>query len=266
MLQQSLQIQTQNPREEDFFRAMLQYFVTQYPMATWIYETHKHIVEFNCVNSTNQNTFQNVRKEISDLLIISFSPQRQLVKATFLQAKLKKTGFNRPLNFRGDVFQYFLLSQRPQIVDNNAMSYPYDILSTALYDSICSYGIFYKNNNLFDFSYSTACDINIISQRPITRNAYTRTLQFKNCQDVTLKHNMDIEARTIYGANVFEASLIRMEIGSPIFPPTIQAILSPYNQNRVIQELFETFNIDMDDIQEQYLKVHKNIMVINVDE
>lgn len=266
MLQQALQIQIQNPREEDFFRAMLQYFKTQYPMATWIRETHKHIVSFNCINHISHTNFNNVRKEISDLLIISFSPQRQLVKATFLQAKLKKDIFQRPLNFRGDAFQYFLLSHRPQIIDQNAIGYPQNILSAALYESIGSFGIFYTDNNFYDFSYSTARDIVIASRKPVKYSAYIRKMKFQNIQNVRINQNRDVEARTIYGANNFENSLINMEIGSPIPIRTTQIILSPYSQDPTVRTLFQTMNIEIDNFQEQYHKVHKNIMVINVDE
>ena len=97
MLYNALQIA--NPSEINLFRAMMAYFA-QNNANTLIQEHHKHIVSFNCYDPNNKLTvFNNVRKEICDLLIITYSAQNKLVRATFLQAKYTKNFYQNPFRF-----------------------------------------------------------------------------------------------------------------------------------------------------------------------
>ena len=242
MLYNALQIS--NPSEINLFRAMMAYFA-QNNTNTLIQEHHKHIVSFNCYDPNNRLTvFNNVRKEISDLLIITYSVQTKTARATFLQAKYSKHLLLQPFRFRGDVFQWFLLSQRPQIQDNNAKPLPPDILRLALLNSIGSFGVFYQNKGCIDFAFSTANSIDYYSKTSFSISNKQKILSFRYPNVQFSYPNGLIDLQTSYGANRFENALYSMHIGSPICNTTIQNLLSTYySSHDGIKRMFDSLGI-----------------------
>ncbi len=262
MLQNALQISKPNLREEDLFMVMLNYFNSNYPRATWLHKTHQYYVRFNCTDPRSNTFYKNKRCEISDLLIITYSPRRNIVKATFLQAKYsKKEKPTQPFVFAGDAFQYFLLSQRPLVIDNHNPSYPQDVLSNALRDSIGSFGVFYKHNHQIDFSFSVASQIQIQSPSAL-KNVI---LRYTNQSSLRMHYGADIDALTVYGVNNFECELLNLEIGSPFNLNQIRDILSFYYPTHPnVQLLCESMNVEM--AHDVHMVEHPHILIINADD
>ena len=139
-------------QEVDYFRAML-YYLNNSPHCHLI-ETHQHSVGI-------QNT--TAQCEISDLLLIAYSPRRAAMKINFLQAKLAKFGDNKQgliraanreefFKFHMDGTQYRLLKDCP-IIAPKSTGLPANILSDACSDSITSYGVFYKKGQDIEMAY-----------------------------------------------------------------------------------------------------------------
>lgn len=264
MLYNALQIA--NPSEITLFRAMTAYFA-QNNANTLIQEHHKHIVSFNCYDPNNKLTvFNNVRKEICDLLIITYSTQNKLVRATFLQAKYTKNVYQNPFRFHGDVFQWLLLAQRPQINDNNKNPLPQDILSSALLNSIGSFGVFYKDNGSIDFGFSTADSIGYYSRTPFSSKNTHKILSFRNKKIQYSFNKMFIDLQTSYGANYFEQALYKMQVGCPICNITIQNLLSAYYlSHKGIKRMFDSLGILPRSTTLANPSSFNNILIVNVD-
>lgn len=139
--------------EISLFRKLAKLLAIDYKV-TFIHETHKELVTFHsCILNTE------VRKEISDLWIIMYSPKKRKARMTFLQ--VKKYPFNNrvtnPFVFKGDYLQHELLSLRPQIKNSQ---FPQDILSFTDNDSIGTFGVFYRDYlGQIDLAYATAKSI-----------------------------------------------------------------------------------------------------------
>lgn len=89
----------------------------------------------------------NARCELSDLLIIVYSPPTQSARFTFLQAKSERAIPPTPSTwaYHANLEQWDLLARRPDIssVTQN-FTPPRDLLSGSLMPSIGSFGIFYQ--------------------------------------------------------------------------------------------------------------------------
>lgn len=201
--------------EVDLFQEVANYLSRSY-RCVFIDETHQQYVRFNssilgCVK----------RREISDLWIITYSTLRQQAKMTFLQAKLKKNirPVRIPFSFRGDYFQFDLLSKRPLITDLSRFGFPQDILSSAILESVGTYGIFFFDSaRNIDFAFSTATELKT-GRRPVTCFTGERTLYFPNINHghaQFLYSPNEIELRCSLDADYFESCLLNLYIGTPI--------------------------------------------------
>ena len=145
--------------ELNLFRQMMRSFSSRYK-AVVVEETHQHYVHFIAGHTPLGKPIP-ARKEISDLLIIAYSPSRKIARETFLQAKVAREPDGLQPNgdfiFTGEKYQYYLLSERP------LFDVPYfglkdvSVLRDAVLPSIGSYGVFYEmGNNRVDFAYQPA--------------------------------------------------------------------------------------------------------------
>lgn len=267
--------------EISLFREMSNYFSTKY-QCTFIEETHQHYVSFDSsIHECNKE------REISDLLIISYSIKREKIRMTFLQAKLNKKIFNKkPFKFIGDYFQYDLLSKRPLIKDEKKIFKP-NLLSKALYDSVGSYGIFYKETtgNL-NFAYSTASDLTT-TKKSIKCNTKGRTFYFpeiKNSEALIKRDNKVknnnlydmVELRSTLEADIFECCLLNLIVGTPVESDyetliSIKTLASKKTMNSVVSR-FISFIDDLlqgKDIDNSIIDLNFNttpsILLINTD-
>ena len=139
---------------------------------TFVGVTHQQYVSFHC-----KNINQIATREISDLWIISFSPSLQKARMTFLQAKYHRANLSQQhRTFRGDYFQYELLSQRPTLttIVGQKFNFPPDILSFSCCGSIGSYGVFFiDNNDQIDLAY---CSAEYLTTNSILPTAYGQYL------------------------------------------------------------------------------------------
>jgi hypothetical protein len=90
------------------------------------------------------------RCELSDLLIIVFSPSAGAARFTFLQAKSERAVPPNPPQwaYEANLEQWDLLAQRPDIQPvSKAFTAPKNLLSGALMPSIGSFGLFYQTGS-----------------------------------------------------------------------------------------------------------------------
>ena len=242
---------------------------------TLIEETHQHKVDYK---SKAINDF--VKREISDLLIIVFSRKIKKSKMTFLQAKYEvKNSFSKgQFSFKGDFFQYELLSTRPNIKNKSKFNFPVDILSFSNFDSIGSFGVFYKDGKgLFDMAYATAKDLSI--NKPVRlKSQKLRTLYFPDLPDHSVIVKADninkriIELRATQTINCFVRGLIGFLIGGEfINQRSAVQFLKSYFKGRpeiTSQQFLEYLNENSDFVQGDNVEISGlgNVLLINIDE
>lgn len=257
-LQEALQQLYQNApaaQEVDYFRAVL-FHLANKPECR-LYETHQHPV---AISNTN------IQCEISDLLLVSYSPKRLAMKVNFLQAKLAKFGDSKQglirttngeefLKFHMDGTQYRLLKDCP-IIDPKSTGLPPNILSNACSDSITSYGVFYKQNRNVEMAYEITQllkphNISKISINSGDRICYFDTIQSKYgitirqpfCgwwhdpfwYDYQLRRATRLDLVSSLYSNLFEKALLNFQIGSllcgQLASNFANAMISRWNQN-----------------------------------
>ena len=201
-------------REVDLFEQMLLDLKHYYGATVVAKKTHQHYVTFDAVHPISSAQI-NIRREISDLLIVVYSPSRHIARATFLQAKVARNGCGlngAKFNFDGQYFQYYLLSKRPMFRCANC-GFPYDVLRNAYLSSIGSYGIFYKDmSGKVNFAYQPA-DL-LLPQPPYTN---IKSWHFECDNSKTYYSPKGIpDLYCTYDIDVFEKELINLRLGSPI--------------------------------------------------
>lgn len=106
-----------------------------------------------CIGAKNPK-----KREISDLVLIVYSPKHNVSKITFMQSK-HEIGLikNKYQHFYAEIFQFYLLKYRPIILTSKYMILDQNknLLNKALIPSITSYNIFYNDfgNSTYDMAY-----------------------------------------------------------------------------------------------------------------
>jgi len=242
-----------------------------------IEETHQNKISYK---SKALNNF--IKREISDLLIITFSIKMKKAKMMFLQAKYerKKAPNDKQFSFKGDFFQYELLATRPTITNHSTrFNFPRDILSFSNFDSIGSFGVFYKDTNQdIDMAYATAKDLSI-KKKVTSKKQSLRTLYFpelsQNSSIIKVDNNILVELRATQTINCFTIGLLQMLIGGEfINQKHIVQFLTTYFSGRpkteTISQQFLSYLNDNNDLGLRQLEVGGftglgNILLINID-
>lgn len=170
-------------------------------------------VKFIC-NASYAHTVE--RCELSDLLIIVYSPLTGEVRLTYLQAKSERKSVASPCNtkFSADLVQWFLLSSRPVIRGVGAFSPPKNLLSGAVLPSVGSFGFFYKvPGRGFQIYFAVA---NYLSPPVIYSQPKGRLQPRGQCALITAPGHVDCQAASDNFS--FAENLYRMHIGTPIHP------------------------------------------------
>lgn len=154
-----------NPREIPLFQALsntINSISTQFS----IYEYHgaSHQVTFT---ATPPLLRPNPRCELADLMIVTYRTMPSLsIRVTYFQAKSERACVHTPLcgrtfNFCGNVEQWYLLAEKPQIFGCGTFQPPADLLTGALLDSIGTFGVFYRQNTAspYEMFYSVASNL-----------------------------------------------------------------------------------------------------------
>lgn len=154
------------------------------------------------------------RCELSDLMIVTYSPISHHVRLTYLQAKSERATLHSVCRkqFSANLEQWFLLSTRPTIWGVGAFNPPSDLLSNALLPSVGSFAFFYKDSvGDFQTYYATA---NHLSPPATYSQRYGKLRAVGPCVVVT--NSGHAECLAACGNDSFARSLYRLEIGTPI--------------------------------------------------
>lgn len=165
------------------------------------------------------------RCEISDLLIVVIG-ERQ-IRYTLLQNKTKHKDTYSPFNAMSlSVRQHHLLSSKPVVTPAGKSPYLYpDILSSAILDSVGSFGIFYSKGvadvtgkQLYDMSYMIANRIHFVTTLKTDDYNKNKRLkaEFLGKPDNIVSLNEYEEVEGCDGLDKFEAYLKKMKIGTPV--------------------------------------------------
>lgn len=197
------------------FRQMQRTFERFYN-AVVVEETHQHYVKFIEGFSYAGSPIWR-KKEISDLLIIAYSPNRKVARATFLQAKVARACKNEGLIkgqflFSGDSHQYHLLSERPLVDIPRFQLFDVPILRDAILPSIGSYGVFYEEKHFVRFAYQPA---NKLICRNIDRSGIASLMFNKNVPKYNTPYKIPDLQYTL-STKEFEYAVTHLLVGSPI--------------------------------------------------
>lgn len=154
------------------------------------------------------------RCELSDLMIITYSPKSLHIRLTYLQAKSERATLHSVCGrqFSANLEQWFLLSERPTILGIGPFNPPENLLSSALLPSVGSFAFFYKDHvGHFQTYYATA---NHLSPPSVYSQKNGKLVAKDSCMVVTTKGHAECLAAC--GNKSFAESLYRLEIGTPI--------------------------------------------------
>lgn len=198
--------------EVNLFRLMAELFNTNSSNSTFVEEVHGHrgYVDYH---STILGTIKKI--EIADLLLITCNRRNNEIRLCFIQAKHRKGNFRKFLTFRANLFQWELLRDKPDIIDNYNKGFPSNILNFSSYQSITSFGIFYKDRQgQIDFLYTLPSHITPRNKKKI------QTMDFFvscHCPNVNcLKGKTLKETISTCSMDVFEQEALACRIGAPI--------------------------------------------------
>ena len=263
--------------EVNLFSAMYKVFKRNYK-CTLIEKTHQQQVFFKSEIITIPDR---IRREISDLWIISYSPKRNEARMTFLQAKFEKT--KRPelfscFKFKGEFFQHELLSKRPTIENTTTNKFPKDVLSFTNFNSIGTFGVFYYDDkNDIDFAYCIASDI-VCKTKASKNKQTTRALAFpylpQNYYKLLVRNTNENELCESLSIDIFEYGILNLLVGAPIQnEKQILTFLKEYFQNKradpVIADFLkflDRFELPIEDSVRNLNGNTSRILLINVDE
>jgi hypothetical protein len=127
-------------------------------------EIHQQYGTFNISNRYVKGGKLGAKRELGDLIFITYSNKKNCAKISYMQCKhyhrLSKTNFQY---FYGDNFQYYLISKRPTIIKtkNTLLKKNPNFFKNARLSSVTSYGIFYQTKHRFDMAYYNSNSIDI---------------------------------------------------------------------------------------------------------
>lgn len=210
-----------SPREIPLFRALsntIKSISTQFSINE--YHGAGHQVTFTATPPLSRPI---PRCELADLMIVAYRTVPSLsIRVTYFQAKSERAYAQaslcgRTFSFCGNVEQWCLLAERPQISGCGRFKPPADLLTGALLDSIGTFGFFYRLNTTspYEMFYSVASNLS-----PANRLARYSKL---NVTVPCYKHHWSYDYAETVATGCFECfahDLASNFIGSPIEPNT----------------------------------------------
>lgn len=161
--------------------------------------------------------------ELGDLLFLVFDKATKQFRISIMQVKYRPKRYYRFLTFISNVFQWELLKDKVNITNVGHSSFPKNLLNfTTDYESITSYGIFYKDNSGgdIDFLYTLPKYIRPLTKisKPLSRG--NKTFNFvcpanmgspNPLCTLGIKANETVSTCSI---DVFEKQLLSFHIGA----------------------------------------------------
>ncbi|OPY82517.1 MAG: hypothetical protein A4E65_00817 [Syntrophorhabdus sp. PtaU1.Bin153] len=163
------------------------------------------------------------RCELSDLMILTYSPQKKHIRLTYLQVKSERATLSSPNSseLSANLEQWFLLSRRPSIQGvGSKFNPPHDLLAGALLSSIGSFAFLYRDcSGNFQVYYASAHCL-----RPASTYAtrYGKLIVLaKPCHQMAggtlcVRQSNHDECMIAFGNRPFATKLFDMKIGTPI--------------------------------------------------
>lgn len=228
--------------EVTLFQAMAQQFNQHKNVkATYVKEVHRQMVEYDSLYYNGKK-----RIELGDLLFLTYSKKHKQLKICVMQVKYRKQplkiydgGNIRKLNCKGDLYQWELLRNKPDVtgIYKNSKWIPKNILNFRKdYMSITEYGVFYpviNSQGIKEIEFQCIppeyfCPFNIPSNQQLLSNRQRgmhvpkgKTL-YDISSDVKLaevaKHFLLIPEDAIKSENMdcFEKHILSWCVGAPI--------------------------------------------------
>jgi len=214
----------------------------------------------------------NVRCELCDLKIISYRTFPFEVRVTYLQNKVDDDVIKLK-NFKGNMKQWELLANRPNITGVGRFNPPVHLLKGASLPSVGSFGVFYRDSGSYSMVYSIAECIN-----PFTPKA--KSVVRKLCiagrygQVRNISGHKEVEACN--NIEHFGNHLSNMEIGTVIYPGTdlgkylYNLMINLQKSNKiddspVISNLFDLLKTNEYEGSDEYSNIDLNLIVICTD-
>ena len=260
-MKQTLNSRISKIDEVKLFRLMAELFNSSTSKSTFVQEAHgqKGYIDYNSKISGKRKKI-----EIADLLLITFNRKTNETRLCFIQAKYKRGNFRRFLNFQGNIYQWELLKEKPDIIDTYRLGYPTNILNfSTSYESITSFGIFYYDRSKqLDFLFTLPQHIHPNNLSPKSLASGHITMNFNvscHCPNIAcLKGRMPHETISTCSIDIFEQEALNCRIGAPIDPslmPFLTNVLHSMRKNmndndEVINELMERLDIINSDYQD----------------
>lgn len=260
--------------EIKLFRKMSEILSTNYNVA-FIEETHLHTISYHSATIN-----QTAARELSDLWIITFSPSKKRIRTTFLQAKYHRQNILPSGTFKGDYFQFELLSTRPPLLTGSSFNFPADILSFSCCDSVGTYGVFYIDDTAsIDMAYCCASKLTPAAV-PTTYGQFSVPLIFPTDPISINSCNCNTcgELNYTYDIDFFTNNLLQLKIGAEIqFYPEIvsfvrTALSTSTVNNTATSELISLIDngfrgpTDTSETVNRSSEGNPHILIINVDE
>ncbi len=201
------------PREIPLFRAMRSALLCSgSPSFVEEYHGGGHQVTFQG-NGTYARRAS--RCELSDLMIVVYSPVFMEARLTYLQAKSERNAVGVPQNhaFSATPEQWYLLSHRPVVSGVRSFHPPPDILSSAILPSVGSFGFFFKSGDSYEIYYSSADYLQPLGTVNPRRGKLVRGTTYLGTRRVPIR-----ECIAASGNATFAHCLYQMTIGTPIGP------------------------------------------------
>jgi hypothetical protein len=198
--------------EVNLFRLMANLFNTNISSSTFVDEVHGHKGYIDYFSPLRRG----IKKiEIADLLLITCNRSNNEIRLCFLQAKYRRGSYRSFLTFVANLYQWELLKDKPDIIDRYNKGFPENILNFSDYQSITSFGIFYKDRSGYiDFLYT-------LPEHITRRNKQKyQTMDFFvscHCPNVhCTKGLMRRETISTCSIDIFEREVLECRIGAPI--------------------------------------------------
>ena len=169
-LNQRIATTDKNVDEKYLFCCIADYFNVVGCKSTFVEKVHQFYIKYPSIFA---GTLKKI--EIADLQIVNHDISTNQTRLCFIQAKYKREQPRMLLDFEGNAFQWELLRNRPNIIDEYNNGFPEDILSFTNYKSISSFGIFYKDSEgKIDFLFSIPEKIEISQEKRKTSMNYSK--------------------------------------------------------------------------------------------
>ena len=216
--------------------------------------------------STMTNSIKKI--EIADLLIINHNTTKNETRICFLQAKYKKNSYKSFLSFNGDALQWELLRTKPDVIDTYNNGFPSDILNFTKYQTITSYGIFYKDVlNQVDLLFTLPEHLapSKFQKRTTLKFNGTGNCPIHNCT----KGVCPKETISICYLDGFENELYRGNIGAPLdmakkkYVSRLLKTIHQNTENSFILRFSELSGIEFNEFTESAPYINTAILITN---